>query len=74
MMGAGRSMNKKELIVQRMTRELETLAEEDLVRMLAYLHILKETRDESLVFEQASESVLAREWLTPEEDEAWAHL
>jgi hypothetical protein len=30
--------------------------------------------DSSLLTMLASEAVLAREWNTPEEDEAWAHL
>ncbi len=32
------------------------------------------TDDDSAMPMLAAESALTREWLTPEEDEAWAHL
>ena len=63
-------MSKRELIV----RELETLPEPDLDRLLAVLSSLRETRSDAMSLALASESALAKDWLTPEEDAAWASL
>jgi hypothetical protein len=63
-------MSKRELIAQ----ELERLPENDLDSLLAYLRSLKEAHAEIAVPTLAAESALAKDWLTPEEDEAWASL
>ena len=54
-------MSKRELIV----RELDGLPEQDLDRLLGFLHSIKEDH---------AESALSKDWLTPEEDAAWASL
>ena len=62
-------MSKRELIAQ----ELERLPENDLDILFACLRSLKEAHAEvgpMLV----AESALAKDWLTREEDEAWANL
>jgi len=63
-------MSKRELIAQ----ELERLPENDLDSLLAYLRSLNEAHAEIAVPPLAAESALAKDWLTPEEDEAWASL
>jgi hypothetical protein len=63
-------MSKRELIF----REVDRLPEQDLDRLLAFLSALKEAHDEATVPMLAAESSLAKDWLTPEEDAAWASL
>ena len=63
-------MSKRELIAQ----ELNRLPEQDLDKLLAFLRALKEAHDEIAVLTLAAESALAKDWLTPEEDAAWANL
>jgi hypothetical protein len=63
-------MSKRELISQ----ELNNLPEQDLDQLLAFLRVLKETHADSEMPTLAAESALAKDWLTPEEDEAWANL
>ena len=63
-------MSKRELIA----RELENVAEPDLDKLLAFLRNLKEAHDESNVPMLGAESSLAKDWLNPEEDAAWANL
>jgi hypothetical protein len=63
-------MSKRELI----TRELNRLEEQDLDKLLAFLQLLKEEHAETAVPVLAAESSLVKDWLTPEEDEAWASL
>jgi hypothetical protein len=63
-------MSKRELIVQ----ELERLPEQDLDRLLAFLHALRDASVENSVTTLAAESALAKDWLSPEEDAAWANL
>ena len=57
---------------QEAIRELETLPEELLVEVLDFVRFLKarHARGDALL----SEAVLARDWNTPEEDEAWQDL
>jgi hypothetical protein len=55
-------------------RELERLPEQDLDKLLAFLRSLKEAHAENAVPTLAAESALAKDWLTPEEDAAWASL
>lgn len=63
-------MSKRELI----TQELDHLPEQDLDRLLAFLHSLKEAHVEADVPMLGAESALVKDWLTPEEDAAWANL
>ena len=62
-------MSKREFIA----RELERLPEHDL-DLLAFLQSLKAAHAETSVPTLAAESALAKDWLTPEEDAAWASL
>ena len=63
-------MSKREFIA----RELDRVPEQDLDKLLAFLRLLSEAHREAAVPVLAAESVLARDWLTPEEDAAWANL
>jgi glutamyl/glutaminyl-tRNA synthetase len=64
------TMSKRELIAV----ELERLPEEDLDRLLAFLRSLAEAHAELAMPAVVAESSLAKDWLTPEEDAAWASL
>lgn len=55
-------------------RELDRLPERDLDRLLAFLRALNEASDDAAVPMLAAETVLANDWLSPEEDSAWADL
>jgi hypothetical protein len=68
--GIEAAMNKRELIA----RELNHMPERDLDKLLAFLRSLKEAQAETAVLTLAAESSLAKDWLTPEEDAAWANL
>jgi hypothetical protein len=63
-------MSKRELMVQ----ELDRLPEQDLDRLLAFLRMLSEAHAGKVPPMLAAESALAKDWLTPEEDAAWASL
>lgn len=63
-------MSKRELIAQ----ELGRLSERDLDRLLAFIRKLEEDRAEAAAPAMAAESALAKDWLSPEEDAAWANL
>ena len=63
-------MSKRELIAN----ELSQMPEPDLDKLLAFLRSLKEAHAESAMPALAAESSLAKDWLTPEEDAAWANL
>jgi hypothetical protein len=63
-------MSKRELIAL----ELERLPEQDLDRLLAFLQSLTEAHTEADMPTVAAESSLGKDWLTPEEDAAWASL
>jgi hypothetical protein len=63
-------MNTREIIAS----ELERLPERDLDKLLAFLRSLKEAHAEIAAPTLAAESALAKDWLTPEEDAAWASL
>jgi hypothetical protein len=63
-------MSKKELIV----RELERVPEQDLEKLLAFLRALRETHADSEMPALAAESSLSKDWMTQEEDAAWASL
>ena len=63
-------MSKRELIA----RELDQIPEQDLDKLLAFLRLLREANADTAMPILAAESSLARDWLTPEEDAAWANL
>ena len=63
-------MSKREIISQ----ELGRLSEPDLDRLLAFLRTLAEDHAETTVPTMAAETALAKDWLSPEEDAAWASL
>jgi hypothetical protein len=64
-------MNKKELIA----REIEQVPEPLLEEVLDFVRFLKTKRNpEKLEISLLSESSLKKDWLKPEEDEAWRDL
>ncbi|MEG3066563.1 DUF2281 domain-containing protein [Acetomicrobium sp.] len=64
-------MNRREMLI----RETEGLTASDLQEVLDFVRFLKtkssKKRSETLTF---SESSLRKDWLRPEEDEAWQDL
>jgi hypothetical protein len=66
-------MNSKEQIIQEIEYIPEPILNEvlDFIQFLKHKHLLsQETLETALL----SESSLQKDWLTPEEDEAWQHL
>jgi len=63
-------MSTREAIAQ----ELSGLSDRDLDRLLAFLRALRSAHTDVAAPSLAAESALAKDWLTPEEDEAWADL
>ena len=64
-------MSKKELILN----EIEQIPEPFLDEVLDFVQFLKtKTLKERLFTAIASESSLRKDWLRPEEDEAWQNL
>jgi hypothetical protein len=64
-------MSAKDLIIQEMEQVPEPMLEE----VLDFLRFLKAKQlQESLEIPILSESSLEKDWLRPEEDEAWQHL
>ena len=63
-------MSKKEIIVQ----ELESVPEEDYDTLLGFIHSLKSKHAEDSAPALLAESSLMKDWLSPEEEEAWADL
>ncbi len=64
-------LTDKEMILQ----ELEELPEDSLPEVLDFIRFLKEKHAEAgLESALLSERVLGRDWLRPEEDEAWQDL
>lgn len=57
-----------------MLREMESASEPVLQEVLDYLRFLMAKPGDVHEIARASESVLAQDWLRPEEDEAWADL
>jgi hypothetical protein len=56
-------------------REIETLPVAVLDELYDYIGFIRRQKAQKVSdITLASERVLAREWLTPEEDDAWAHL
>ena len=67
----GENMRKKELVMT----EIEHVPEPLLDGVLDFIHFLKtKTLKERLDTAIASESSLEKDWLKPEEDEAWQNL
>ena len=65
-------MNSKEQIIQQIEYIPEPLLNEVLnfIQFLKYKHLSQEKLKPALL----SESSLQKDWLTPEDDEAWKHL
>ncbi len=63
-------MSKRQIIA----RELDHVPEQDLDKLLAFLRTLKKSHVETAMPTLAAESALAKDWLAPEEDSAWANL
>jgi hypothetical protein len=63
-------MSKKELIVH----ELEHVPEKDLDTLLRLIRSIKSRSAEQAAPALLAESSLARDWLSPEEEAAWADL
>jgi hypothetical protein len=63
-------MSKKDIIVQ----ELESVREEDFDTSLGFVHSLKCRNAEEAASALLAESSLMKDWLSPEEDAAWADL
>jgi prevent-host-death family protein len=61
-------------IVTLMSYENYLIVKDELVRRRAERKTRQQLEGESLATMIAAEQVLAREWNTPEEDEAWADL
>jgi hypothetical protein len=63
-------------IKQLLLNEIETIPESTLKEVLDFLLFIKtrEAQQEQLEISLLSEPLLAEDWLTPEEDEAWQHL
>ncbi len=64
-------MSTKELL----TKEIEEAPETLLSEVLDFVHFLKaKAAREKLELAMMSESSLSKDWLKPEEDEAWENL
>ena len=63
-------MSKKEIIVQ----ELQSVPEEGLDALLGFIHSLKCGIAEDAAPAILAESSLRKDWLSPEEESAWADL
>jgi hypothetical protein len=57
-----------------LARELDRLPERDLDKLLTFLRALNEANVDAAVPSLAAETALAKDWLSPEEDSAWADL
>lgn len=63
-------MSKRQLIAQ----ELERLSEADLDLMIDFLRALSDAHAEASVPAFCAASLLAKDWLSPGENAAWANL
>jgi len=70
-----RGRERGQRLSQLIDKEIATLPE-DLQRKVYdfAMHLKKNARDESFNGAELSESVLARDWNSPEEDAAWSNL
>jgi hypothetical protein len=67
----GEAMNRKQMIAKEIAQVPEPLLEE----VLDFVRFLKSKRvQEKLETSLLSESSLKKDWLSPEEEEAWQHL
>ena len=58
-----------------LVHEIESLPRTDIEAVLRFIRILKQRHSQAdLGLPLLSEAVLARDWLRPEEDEAWSEL
>ncbi len=65
------NVTRKELIL----REIDQVPDDLFEEILDFIHFLRtKSRKESMETAIASESSLRKEWLRPEEDEAWQDL
>ncbi|MEL6493844.1 MAG: DUF2281 domain-containing protein [Cyanobacteria bacterium J06623_7] len=60
---------KKSLLI-----EIEAIPESLIPEVLNFVQYIKYKHNEKLENALMSESALAKDWSTPEEDEAWQHL
>jgi hypothetical protein len=63
-------------IKEQLLEEIDKTPDSTLKEILDFLLFIKtrETQREQLEISLLSEPLLAEDWLTPEEDEAWQHL
>lgn len=63
-------------IKEQLLKEIEKSSDSTLKEVLDFLLFIKsrELQQEQLEISLFSEPILAEDWLTPEEDEAWQHL
>jgi hypothetical protein len=63
-------------IKKQLLEEIDKTTDSTLKEILDFLLFIKtrETQREQLEISLLSEPLLAEDWLTPEEDEAWQHL
>ncbi len=65
------SMSRKDVLI----REIEEISEDKLQEVIDFVRFLKLSRqEEKLEPALLSETSLAKDWLNPEEDEAWSDL
>ena len=64
-------MDKREVAA----RELAQVRDQDLDMLLAFIRaLIADAQSEATLPATAAESALSKDWLSPEEDEAWANL
>ena len=63
-------------IKEQLLKEIDKTSDSTLKEVLDFLLFIKtrEVQQEQLEISLLSEPILAEDWLTPEEDEAWQHL
>jgi hypothetical protein len=63
-------------IKEQLLKEIDKTSDSTLKEILDFLLFIKtrEVQQEQLEISLLSEPILAEDWLTPEEDEAWQHL
>jgi hypothetical protein len=55
-------------------RELDRTPQQEIDKLLTQLKFLRDTQVEAVLPILAAESSLSKDWLSPEEDAAWADL
>jgi hypothetical protein len=65
-----------ETTIMEIEEQLKRLPPDKLAAVLDFVEYLADKQGASTAFQTmlASEQILAKDWNTPEEDEAWAHL